>query len=326
MKISSPTDLVDTIAAVINLEIEAINHLHKNIDYQAISATLELVNNCKGRVVFCGLGKSGHIAKKIAATWSSTGTPSIFLHAGEALHGDLGILQPNDLLITVSNSGESDEILRIVPVLQRLKLPHIAWVGNLNSTLARNADLCVYVGAEKELLENYDLGMVPLASCLTTLAMGDILTVLLVQQKGFAPDDFRLFHPAGNIGQKLLLPVAERMQRENLPTATLQTNMRELLISMTRGSFGLVVLCDAVQKIEAIITDGDIRRALQAHGDRDFFALSAAQIATFQPKTIATNANLWQAEQLMNAHKINALPVFAADTGVFVGIIAKHQL
>jgi arabinose-5-phosphate isomerase len=325
MKINDTQALMQRVRQSIDLEILALQELIQNIDYQSISYTLSLIIGCKGRVVFCGLGKSGHIAKKIAATWTSTGTASIFLHASEALHGDLGVLQSGDVLITVSNSGETDELLRLVPFARKLKLPHIAFVGNPKSTLARYADVFLQVGVSRELLTHADLSAVPLASCLSTLALGDVLTVLLVEQKGFAQADFRDFHPAGNIGQKLLLPISERMQRDNLPQARADTPMRDLLLAMTRGAFGMVVICDELAKIQAVITDGDIRRALQRHDDALFFGLRAADIATFAPKCLSQTATLWEAETLMSEYKINVIPIFD-EAERFCGILSKHQL
>lgn len=317
--------LQNSIKNALALEVKALEEMVNNFNYEELEIIVDLICNCPSRVVFCGLGKSGHIAKKIAATWSSIGRASIFLHASEALHGDLGVLMPNDLIISVSNSGETDELLRLTSSIRLLKLKHIAFVGNSNSTLARSADYFVNIGANNELLAHMNLSSVPLASCLTTLALGDLLTVLIVEKTQLKPQDFRALHPGGNIGQKLLMQVKEKMHDKNLPIAKESTSMRELLMLMSKGSLGMVVICDDLQQVKAIITDGDIRRALQKHEDEYFFKLVAKDIATYSPKILQQEATLFEADDLMTQYKITALPIINKE-GKLVGILSKHQL
>ena len=314
-----------TIENALNAEIKALQDMVQTFNYEELESIVDLICNCPSRVVFCGLGKSGHIAKKIAATWSSIGRASIFLHASEALHGDLGVLMPNDLIISVSNSGETDELLRLTSSLREMNLKHIAFVGNPNSTLARSADYFFNIGVKDELLAHMNLSSVPLASCLTTLALGDLLTVLIVEKKEFKPQDFRALHPGGNIGQKLLMQVKEKMRKEDLPIAHENTSMRDLLMLMTRGALGMVAICNEKQIVQAMITDGDVRRALQKHEDDLFFKLCAKDIATYSPKLLNEKATLIEAEDLMTQYKITTLPI-VDDSGKLTGILSKHQL
>lgn len=317
--------LQDSIKNAVNLQIKALEEMVANFNFEDLETIVDLICKCPSRVVFCGLGKSGHIAKKIAATWSSIGRASIFLHASEALHGDLGVLMPNDLIISVSNSGETDELLRLTSSIRQLNLKHIAFVGNSNSTLARSADYFVNIGANHELLAHMNLSSVPLASCLTTLALGDLLTVLIVEKTQLKPQAFRALHPGGNIGQKLLMQVKEKMHASNLPIANENTSMREILMLISKGALGMVAICDSDSKVKAIITDGDIRRALQKYEDAHFFQLIAKDIATYSPKVLREDVTLFEADDLMTQYKITTLPIIDSNDKL-VGILSKHQL
>ncbi len=303
-------------------QAQAIRVLGERIDEQALGRALGAILACRGRVVLSGLGKSGLLARKIAATWSSTGTPSLFLHASEALHGDLGILQGGDVWISLSNSGETDELLRMIPLVRRLGIVHITLVGNLHSTLARHADICLYAGAETELLQSEGLAAVPLAASLAALALGDVLAVLLLRARGFGAEDFRTLHPAGHIGQKLLLQVRERMRVENLPTVLGSTPLREALAAMSAGGLGALVLLDAAGRVEGIFTDGDLRRWLQKCTEQQALEVQIGEVATLRPQTLPPTATLWAAEELMARRKINVLPI--TDEGQkLVGILSK---
>nr|WP_264789215.1 KpsF/GutQ family sugar-phosphate isomerase [Aureispira anguillae] len=305
---------------VFSIEAQAIKHLTSLLTPDFDTAINYLLN-CKGRIVVCGIGKSGLVGKKIAATLASTGSPSFFLHPSEAIHGDLGVLMPQDCFISISNSGETDEILQLLPHIQQLKLPHITLVGNPKSTLAKKSDAILNIQVEEEASP---ISVVPMASTTTTMAMGDAIATVLITLRAFNENDFARFHPGGSLGRKLVTEVEAEMQRNNLPTARIDTAVKEVIVSMSQGIFGMVVILDEQQKIVGVITDGDLRRSLNKFPSHSFFELKAKDMMSTNPKMIQANCPLWEADQLMLEHKITALPV--EENGYLIGIIAKHQI
>ena len=282
------------------LKIDEHNH-------QAFDDAIELILNTKGHLIVCGVGKSGLIGQKISASLSSTGTPSFFMHPVEALHGDLGMVTKDDLLLLISNSGASSEILALLPAIKGQNNKIISMVSNIDSKLAKASDVVLYLKYEMEFCPN---NLAPTTSTLLTLAMGDALTVALIEARGFQADDFAKFHPGGHLGRKLLTRVKDVMHTDQLPFADLEMNLHEVLLIMTQGRMGLcMVLKD--QKLAGILTDGDVRRALLKQPD----ALNqpVRNFMSKDPVTIALNALLSEAETVMRQHKVKQL--VAIDEG-----------
>ncbi|MCH2042995.1 MAG: KpsF/GutQ family sugar-phosphate isomerase [Saprospiraceae bacterium] len=305
---------------VFDIEAQAILGLKKQLD-TGFSEAVNQILQTQGRVVICGMGKSGIIGKKIAATLSSTGTASFFLHPSEALHGDLGMLRAEDCFISISNSGETDELLQLLPHVNKLGLKHITLVGKRNSTLAKYANIVLLTVVN---LEASSLSSVPMASTTATLAMGDALAAALIEARAFKRSDFALFHPGGNLGKRLLTQVEQLMQTEELPIVPPTTPMREVLWQISKGKLGLVAICSTQNELLGVITDGDLRRALEEYNGEAFFGLKAVDIMTQNPKKITQEASIAEAEQLMLTHKITTL-VVTSDKRV-VGMLANHQL
>jgi arabinose-5-phosphate isomerase len=303
---------------VFRIEAAAIAALSARLDAQFEAAARRLAT-CKGRIVLCGMGKSGLLARQLAASFSSIGCPAIFLHPTEAIHGDLGILLEGDCFLSISNSGETDELLQILPYIQKKELPHITMVGNLNSTLARYADHVLDVAVAEEAS---DLQAVPMASTIATMAMGHALAAAMMSLRNFQHEDFLQFHPGGSLGRKLITPVADLMQKTDLPIVEADTNMQQLLMEISKGKLGLAVVLQD-DKILGIITDGDLRRALE-RSEQEFFKLQAKDIMTPNPKTIEAKASIFEAEALMQKHKITALLI--VENEAFLGVLAKHLI
>lgn len=313
-------DLLKVAQQVFKIEAEAIAGLSAQLNQNFVQA-VQLLDRCKGRVLVCGMGKSGLIGKKIAATLASIGRSSFFLHPAEAIHGDLGLVSADDCFLSISNSGETDEILQLIPHIRRHQLQHICIVGNIKSTLAQQANYVLNVAIAQEASH---IQAVPMASTSATLAMGDALAAALIKLRGFEQKDFALLHPGGSLGRKLVVQVQSVMRRENLPVVEQQTAISEVLMHMSAGMLGIVVICDKNQQIQGIITDGDLRRALTKHHGQSFFDLIANDIMTNAPKTIAPDQPLWDAEELMLEHKITTVVV--AEKGKLLGLVAKHHI
>lgn len=277
-------------------------------------ATVRLILACRGRVVITGMGKSGLIGKKIAATLASTGTPSFFMHPGEGLHGDLGMIQPEDVVLLISNSGETEEVLRLLPALLHFGNKLIAMVGRPDSTLAKNSHLILDVSVEREVCP---LNLAPTTSTLVTLAMGDALAVALMRERNFQPRDFALFHPGGNLGRRLLTRVRDVMHR-NLPVVASGTHLRETMLVMTSGRLGLALIVDGKGELVGLFSDGDLRRALSGGAS---IGDPVERYMTKQPKTTFTNTMLAEAEEMMHAHKIRCLVVLDEETCKPVGLV-----
>ncbi|CAM3490900.1 KpsF/GutQ family sugar-phosphate isomerase [Campylobacter upsaliensis] len=303
---------------VFEIEAEAIRNLSENLDHN-FSKAIKLILNIKGRCIISGMGKSGHIGAKIAATLASTGTPSFFMHPGEALHGDLGMITSEDVLIAISNSGETEELLKIIPAVKRRQIPLIAMSGNVKSTLAKQAEIFLNIAIKKEACP---LQLAPMSSTTATLVMGDAIAAALMKARKFQPDDFALFHPGGSLGRKLLTKVKDLMVSKKLPIVNPQTEFNELVDVMTSGKLGLCIVLEN-DKLVGIITDGDLRRALKANA-KPRFDFKAKEIMSHNPKIIDQEAMATEAEQLMLKHKIKEIVV--GKNGRVVGIIQLYAI
>jgi arabinose-5-phosphate isomerase len=250
--------------AVVETEAAAVSALSNRIGAEFVEGC-KIILECKGRTIVIGMGKSGHVANKIAATLASTGTPSFFVHPGEANHGDLGMITSQDVVMALSNSGETEEILSLLPVIKRLGVPLIALAGTPNSTLASNADVNIDVSVAKEACP---LGLAPTASTTVSLVMGDAMAIALLETRGFSKDDFAMSHPGGNLGRKLLLKVFDIMHRDlQIPLVKVSAKAKSALAEMSQKGLGAVVIVDQENQIQGIFTDGDIRRALDSKID-----------------------------------------------------------
>lgn len=314
----SQIDAIKIAKEVFEIESKTILDLCDNLD-EGFNKAIELILSIKGRCVVSGMGKSGHIGAKIAATLASTGTPSFFMHPGEALHGDLGMLTSEDVLLAISNSGETEEVLKLIPVIKKRKIPLIVMTGNQNSTLAKQADIFINIAVKKEACP---LQLAPTSSTTATLAMGDAIAVALMKARNFRPDDFALFHPGGSLGRKLLTRVGDLMVSNNLPIVSPESEFNELVDVMTSGKLGLCIVLEN-EKLVGIITDGDLRRALRAN-DKPRFDFKAKEIMSESPKTIEASAMASEAEELMLKHKIKEI-VVTQDKKI-VGIIQLYAI
>ncbi|HFP7737413.1 TPA: SIS domain-containing protein [Campylobacter lari] len=311
-------DAIKIAKEVFEIESKTILDLCDNLD-EDFNKAVELILSSKGRCVVSGMGKSGHIGAKIAATLASTGTPSFFMHPGEALHGDLGMLTSEDVLLAISNSGETEEVLKLIPVIKKRKIPLIVMAGNQNSTLAKQADIFINIAVKKEACP---LQLAPTSSTTATLAMGDAIAVALMKARKFRPDDFALFHPGGSLGRKLLTRVGDLMVSNNLPIVSPESEFNELVDVMTSGKLGLCIVLEN-EKLVGIITDGDLRRALRAN-DKPRFDFKAKEIMSESPKTIEPSAMASEAEELMLKHKIKEIVVIQDEK--IVGIIQLYTI
>jgi arabinose-5-phosphate isomerase len=308
-----------TAIRVLEAEADGIRSLVNRMGESFLRA-VGFMTACTGKIAVTGLGKSGIICKKIAATLSSTGSPAIFLHASDALHGDCGLLAKNDLVLAVSKSGETAEILQLLNVAKRLGLPVIAMAGDRDSTLAQYADVFLDVSVDGEACP---LGLAPTTSTAVALAMGDALAMALMERKGFGKEDFASVHPAGSIGKRLLR-VAELMRRgESIPRVLESTPMPEVIYEMSRKSLGMTVVTDLQGVLTGVISDGDLRRLLQKSADP--LKLSAGQVMTREPKTISDSELAGAALSIMEEMKITSLVVVDAEKRV-LGVVHVHDL
>ena len=295
-------------------EAKAIMALEDRIDDNFLRA-VQLLKECKGKVVVTGVGKSGHIGSKIAATLASTGTPAFFLNPLDAYHGDLGMLASGDLLLAISYSGATEELLRFLPLIQAKHIPIIGMSSNPNSLLAKYADVHLSIAVEREA---DPLNLVPTSSTTVTLALGDALACALIEAAHFQPTDFAMLHPGGDLGRKLLAKVQEVMVCENLPFLTPKMLMKEAIEIVTNGTLGVGIVVDQNHHLLGIVTDGDIRRAMLRLG-QSFFATSVEQIMSRNPKTINKDAKIVEAGETMNHYSIHSLIV--VDDNRVVGVI-----
>jgi arabinose-5-phosphate isomerase len=310
---------------VLEAEANAIRGVAERLG-PAFDRAIDLLALCRGRVVTTGMGKSGIIARKLAATFSSTGTPALYLHPAEAVHGDIGSVVEGDVLIALSQTGETAEIARLIEILKRLAIPLIALTGRPDSTLGRRADVVLDVGVDREACP---LGLAPTASTTAALAMGDALAMSLLSRKGFSADDFAAVHPGGGLGTKLRR-VADLMHPASaIPTVRPHDTLDRVIASMTSGRLGLTVVVDESGRLAGLITDGDLRRLLEGRlrtqGGADLLELPASACMTASPRTIDPEALAGEALRLMEAHRITALVVVDPGQSV-LGVIHLHDL
>jgi len=307
--------------AVLHNEADAVNKLAERID-DAFYSACELMMDCKGRIVVMGIGKSGHIGGKVAATLASTGTPAFFVHPAEASHGDMGMIIPSDVVLAFSNSGETEEIKTLLPLIKRLGVPLIALTGNPQSTLARIADAHIDVSVEKEACP---LGLAPTTSSTAALAMADALAISLLEQRNFTPDDFALSHPGGALGKRLLLRIFDIMHAdERTPKVLYTASLNEALVEMSKKGLGMTAVVDEQNKLVGVFTDGDLRRLLN-QGQLNINNTKVADVMIKNCKF--TRADTLAAETLamMQQYKINSLPV-VDDNQHVVGAMNMHDL
>lgn len=321
MDLLTNTDLINLAKRVLSIEAQSLQELKERINEEFLKA-VEIIHNSKGRVVVTGIGKSGLIGRKIAATLASTGTPSFFMHPAEASHGDLGMVTEDDVVIAISNSGETEEVLRLIPYFKYFNVKIIALTGNPQSTLAKQADVVLDVSVKQEACP---FGFIPTASTTATLAMGDALAVALIMRNGFKKEDFAVLHPGGSLGRRMLTKVKDLMHTgEELPVASPDTLMLDAVLEISSKRLGVVVIVDENRKILGIITDGDVRRGVQRWG-KEFFDLKASQIMTVNPKTIGEEELAAVALSIMRKYSITSLVVPASD-GTLKGIIHIHDI
>ncbi len=306
--------------SVIETELKAIQALVTRIDHH-FSVACELMLNCQGRVVVLGMGKSGHIGNKIAATLASTGTPAFFVHPGEANHGDMGMITAQDVVLAISNSGETPEILNLIPFIKRFSIPLIVLTGGLHSTLAQNANACLDVSVSEEACP---LGLAPTSSTTATLVMGDALAIALLETRGFTQEDFALFHPGGALGRRLLLKVANVMHTDHhIPRVRPDCLLNEALMEMTQKRLGMTTIVDENDRLLGIFTDGDLRRTLDQHTLIHHLKIQEVMTATcltIEPKLLAV-----EALRIMNEKKITSLIVINQNRQP-IGIVHLHDL
>jgi len=307
--------------AVIDTEAQAITGLAAQINDPSFLRACKLMLECQGRVVVTGMGKSGHIAGKIAATLASTGTPAFFVHPGEASHGDLGMITGADVVLALSNSGETGEIITILPIIKRLDVPLITMTGNPESTLSKAATANINVRVEKEACP---LGLAPTASTTAALAMGDALAVALLETRGFTEEDFARSHPGGALGRRLLLLIDDLMHTgKTIPKVMIDTPVSDALVEMTQKGLGMTAVVDADGKLAGVFTDGDLRRTIDHK--IDLHTALVKDVMTADCKTIHPGMLAAEALQIMDATKINALPVVNADNEL-IGALNMHDL
>lgn len=304
---------------VLNIEAQAIQAVAGRLDDSFIAAH-QLMLGCQGRVVVAGMGKSGHVGRKLAATLASTGTPAFFMHPAEAAHGDLGMITADDIVLALSNSGESDELVTLLPAIKRKGARMIAMTGNPDSTLGQAADIHLNARVEKEACP---LNLAPTASTTAALALGDALAVCLLEARGFGRDDFALSHPGGSLGRRLLVHVHDVMrQGDELPVVKQSASVRDALFEITRKGLGMTAVVDDHGTLQGIFTDGDLRRAMDR--ELDLKAVDIAQLMTRNPKTIAAHKLAAEAVQLMEQAKVYV--VLVLDEGKLVGALRMHDL
>jgi len=313
------SSIKDIAKEVFKIEAEQISNLSKLVD-ESFENAINTILKTNGKLIICGMGKSGHIGKKIAATFASTGTPSFFLHPAEAYHGDLGMIEQEDIILLISNSGESDEILKLIPFFKSQGNTIISMSGNPKSTLASNSSYHLNIAIQKEACP---LSLAPMSSTTATLVMGDAIAVALMKLKNFKDENFAKFHPGGSLGKRLLATVQSVMKQDNLPTCEYNLSIKDVIYKITEGKCGLVVVLDN-GKIIGIITDGDIRRAMQNDED-NFFNLKASDLMSINPKSIKAEDKLVTAQEIMNNTKINSLVVVNQNQDL-VGIVQMYDL
>jgi len=305
---------------VLAIEADAVRALIERVDERFLAA-VSLILERRGRVVVSGIGKSGHIARKIASTLASTGTPAVFLHPAEALHGDLGMIEAGDVFVAISHSGESEELLNIIPQVKRRGARLIALTGRRDSTLAKEADVLLDAGVAQEACPH---NLAPTASTTAALALGDALAVALLDARGFSADDFARSHPGGALGRRLLTHVSDVMRSgADLPVVPEDASFKQALLEISRGRMGMTAVLDAESRVRGIFTDGDLRRSLEKGVDLERTRIT--DVMTPGPRTIRPEALAVEAVQIMERHKVNQLLVVDGD-GRLAGALNMHDL
>ncbi len=300
---------LDVAKQTLDIEISALQRMRGRLN-QDFEKAVEIVLQARGRVVVIGMGKSGIIGQKIAATLASTGSAAFFVHPGEAFHGDLGMIRDVDVALLISNSGETEEVLRVLPFLEWQKNPIIALTGKMDSTLARHAHVVLDVSVEREACAN---NLAPTSSTTNTLAMGDALAVALTVKRGFQPEDFARFHPGGSLGRRLLTRVCDVMKKDNLPVCGPDASFRDVVNSITYGRIGLTLVMSNGE-LEGIITDGDLRRSFE--NEKSIQEIQAKNIMTSTPLTTKPDVRLTEVESFMRERKVSALVVVNESSNV----------
>ncbi len=316
----SSEEILKTAIHTFEIEIQSLQLAARSLGESFVNA-VKLISSSHGKVIVTGIGKSGHIGRKISATLASTGTQSFFMHPAEAYHGDLGMVGADDVVVAISNSGETEEILKVIPYLRHNGNALIALTGNARSTLARNAQIHIPISITREACP---LELAPTSSTTVTLAIGDALAVCLMRLRGFKEENFARFHPGGSIGKRLLSRVKDFMRKEKLPLISAEARLTTVISVMSEGRLGLAIVADQGQPL-GIITDGDLRRLLERRG-KESFDLTAADIMTPKPKTIPPEATLKEAEQMMITYKINSLIVQDEKNNQIIGVIQIYDI
>jgi arabinose-5-phosphate isomerase len=314
-------DSLDIARKVLKVEADAVLALTEKLTADFVKA-VDIIYNAKGRVVVTGMGKSGLVGKKIAATLASTGTPAFFLHPAEASHGDLGMVTSQDVIIAISTSGETNELIELIPFLKRFSVAIISMTGNMNSTLAGSADATLDISVAEEACP---MGITPTASTTATLAMGDALAVALLVKRGFRQEDFASFHPGGSLGRQYFVRVRDLMHSgDDLPVIAPDTSVMDAIMDISSKRLGITVILDNNKKVLGIITDGDVRRGMQKWG-KDFLDMKADQVMTKGPKTLNAEELAARALSIMESFSITSL-VVTDDKDKAVGIIHLHDI
>jgi len=303
---------------VFEIESKEIANLSNKLTVDFEKA-VEAILGCRGKLIISGMGKSGIIGKKIAATMASTGTPSFFLHPGEAYHGDLGMIERDDIVLLISNSGETDEVLKVVPFLKAHKNIIISMSGNPDSTLAKNSSYHLNISVKEEACP---LQLAPTSSTTATLVMGDALAVALMRLRDFQDRDFAQFHPGGSLGRRLLTKAEDVMHSQNLPICSLDDSIKDIVQTVSEGKMGLSIIMSN-NKIVGIITDGDIRRAMESMEEK-FFSLKARDLMSKNPKMVDAKSKLTEVQKMMTKYKVNSLLVCQGES--LLGVIQIYDL
>ncbi|MBI5748271.1 MAG: KpsF/GutQ family sugar-phosphate isomerase [Nitrospinae bacterium] len=312
--------IIEQAKKVLLIESKAVASLVDRIDDNFVQA-VELIYKCSSRVVVTGMGKSGIIGKKIASTLASIGTPALFLHPAEGIHGDLGMVTRGDVIICLSNSGETEEVLKLLPVIKRFNVRLIVITGNINSTLAKNSDVVLDASVDEEACP-WDI--VPTASTTASLAMGDALAIALLDRKGFKKEDFAILHPGGSLGKSLLLTVDDLMHKgDALPVVKEDTPFKDVIYEISSKKLGVTTVVDKNGALKGIVTDGDLRRLLEK--SKDIFGITAAEMMTGNPKVIGKNELAAKALQIMEQHSITSL-LIVDERNSPTGIVHLHDL
>lgn len=313
------SSLLNKAREVILIEAEALKEMAERLD-ESFEKAIDLLYNVKGRVIITGIGKSGQVARKIAGTLSSTGTPAMFVHPTEGVHGDAGVILSEDIAIVISKSGDTEELMKFIPIFKRLEVPIIAITGGNGSPIAQQADVVLDASVSREACP---LNLIPTSSTTAALVMGDALASVLVELRGFTADDFSFIHPGGALGRKLVKVEDIMHTGKELPLVSENAGFKEMMLEMTSKRFGMAIVVDDSGKLTGVFTDGDLRRTIEAYDN--LFEKKAGEVATKNPKTIGANELAATAVAIMEDHNITGL-VIADDSDNPIGIIHLHDL